>query len=289
VIRHRGALLLLAPYLLGGAALVVAPAALTFALSLTEYDLLTSPRFTGLDNFGELLGDRILRTALLNSLIFLAFAVPLRLLAAVGMALLLHRRARGRGAQRTAVYLPTVVPDVAFALLFLFLLNPVYGPVNAVLGGLGLPEPAWLSTPAGAMAAVVIIAAFTVGEGFVVALATRQELPEELYDVATLEGSRPGHTLRRVTLPLMRPTLALLAFRDTAFALQVSFVPALIVTGTGPDRATLFLPQFIYDAAFEELRYGYAAAVTLTLFALTALIVAAQARVLRSGRFGLGR
>ena len=287
--RHRGALLLLAPYLLGGALLVVLPAALTFGLSLTEYDLLTSPRFSGLDNFEELLGDRILRTALLNSLLFLAIAVPLRLLAAVGMALLLHGRARGRGAQRTAVYLPTVVPDVAFALLFLFLLNPVYGPVNALLGGLGLPEPAWLSTPAGAMAAVVIVATFTVGEGFVVALATRQELPEELYDLAKLEGSRPSHTLRRVTLPLMRPTLALLAFRDTAFALQVSFVPALIVTGTGPDRATLFLPQFIYDAAFEELRYGYAATVTLTLFALTGLIVAAQARVLRSGRFGLGR
>lgn len=289
MIRHRGALLLLAPYLLGGALLVVLPAALTFGLSLTEYDLLTSPRFSGLDNFEELLGDRILRTALLNSLLFLALVVPLRLFAAVGMALLLHGRARGRGAQRTAVYLPTVVPDVAFALLFLFLLNPVYGPVNALLGGLGLPEPEWLSTPAGAMAAVVIVATFTVGEGFVVALATRQELPEELYDLAKLEGSRPRHTLRRVTLPLMRPTLALLAFRDTAFALQVSFVPALIVTGTGPDRATLFLPQFIYDAAFEELRYGYAATVTLTLFALTGLIVAAQARVLRSGRFGLGR
>ncbi len=287
--RHRGALLLLATYLIGGALLVVLPAALTFALSLTEYDLLTSPRFTGLENFGELLDDRILRTALLNSLLFLALAVPLRLAAAVGMALLLHRRARGRAAQRTAVYLPTVVPDVAFALLFLFLLNPVYGPVNALLGGLGLPQPEWLSTPAGAMASVVIVAAFTVGEGFVVALATRQELPEELYDLARLEGSGTRHTLRRVTLPLMRPTLALLAFRDTAFALQVSFVPALIVTGTGPDRATLFLPQFIYGAAFEELRYGYAAAVTLTLFALTALIVAAQARVLRAGRFGLGR
>ncbi len=287
--RHRGALALLAPYLIGGALLVVLPAALTFALSLTEYDLLTSPRFTGLENFGELLDDRILRTALLNSLLFLALAVPLRLAAAVGMALLLHRRARGRAAQRTAVYLPTVVPDVAFALLFLFLLNPVYGPVNALLGGLVLPQPEWLSTPAGAMASVVIVAAFTVGEGFVVALATRQELPEELYDLARLEGSGTRHTLRRVTLPLMRPTLALLAFRDTAFALQVSFVPALIVTGTGPDRATLFLPQFIYDAAFEELRYGYAAAVTLTLFALTALIVAAQARVLRAGRFGLGR
>jgi len=96
-----------------------------------------------------------------------------------------------------------------------------------------------------------------------------------------------GLSLRRVTLPLMRPTLALLAFRDTAFVLQVTFVPALLVTGTGPDRATLFLPQVIYDAAFRDLRYGYAAAVTLALFGLTAVIVALQARLARRRRFGL--
>jgi len=276
---------LLAPYLLGGLLLVALPAAVTFGLAFTDWDLLTPPGFAGLDNFDTLLEDSVLHEALRNSLIFVAIAVPLRLAAATAMALLLHRQARGR----TAVYLPTVVPDVAFALLFLFLLNPLYGPVNAILGGLGLPEPAWFTSATGAMAAIVIMSAFTIGEGFVVALAARQELPEELYDLAALEGSSAAHTRRRVTLPLMSPTLALLAFRDTAFVLQVTFVSALIVTGTGPDRATLFLPQVIYEAAFEDLRYGYAAALTLTLFAFTALIVALLARLLRRRRFGLGR
>jgi multiple sugar transport system permease protein len=188
------------------------------------------------------------------------------------------------GLHRTAAYLPTVVPEAAYALLWLYLLNPLYGPVNLGLGAAGLPEPEWFTSSAGAMAAVVLMLSFTIGEGFVVALAARQEIPDELHDLARLEGSSSLHTLRRVTLPLMAPVLGLLAARDTALVLQASFVPALLVTGTGPDRATLFLPNLIYDNAFENLRYGYAAAMTLTMFVLTAAIVLLQQRALRRWR-----
>jgi len=283
------AALLLAPYVLGILALVVVPAGITFGLSFFRYDLLTDPVPVFLDNFVELLDDPIFHRALTNSLIFIAFAVPLRLLGALGLALLLHRSYKGVGAARTAVYLPTAVPDIAYALLWLFLLNPVYGPMNAVLASFGLPEPGWFTTDTGAMAAIVLLSCFTIGEGFIVALATRQELPEELYDIAELEGSRPWHTFHRVTLPLMAPTLALLAFRDTAFSLQATFVPALIVTQGGPDRATTFLPLLIYDNAFEDLRYGYAASMTLTMFLITGLIVFVQYRIVRRWRFGFGR
>ena len=281
--------LLLAPYVVGVLLLVVVPAAITFGLSLFRYDLLTDPTLVMFDNFGELLDDPVFHRALTNSLIFIAFAVPLRLLAALAMALALHRSFRGTGAARTSVYLPTVVPDVAYALLWLFLLNPLYGPMNVALGALGLPEPSWFTTDEGAMAAVILMSCFTIGEGFVVALATRQELPDELYEIASLEGSSPLNTLRRVTLPLMAPTLALLAFRDTAFSLQATFVPALIVTQGGPDRATTFLPLLIYDNAFENLRYGYAAAMTVTMFAVTALIVFAQYLIVRRRQFGFER
>jgi multiple sugar transport system permease protein len=280
---------LLVPYALGTLILVVVPALVSFSLAFFEYDLLTSPDFRFLGNFVELFEDPIFHRALLNSLIFVAFAVPLRLLGALGLALLLHRGFGGAGGHRTAVYLPTVMPDVAYALLWLFILNPLYGPLNAVIGAVGLPEPEWFTSDAGAMAAVVLMSCFTIGEGFIVALATRQELPEEVYELAKLEGSSPWHTFRRVTLPMMGPTLALLAFRDTAFSLQATFVPALLVTGGGPDRATTFLPLLIYDNAFEDLRYGYAAAMTLTMFAITALLVYAQYRIVRRWNFGFGR
>lgn len=280
---------MLAPYALGVVVLVAVPGIATLGLGLTDWDLLNAPSFVGLDNFEQLLRDHVFHRALLNSLIFMAIAVPLRVGAAVTAALLMHRAGRGVGPQRTAFYLPTVVPDVAFALLWLYLLNPAFGPVSALLGSFGLPEPDWFTSGAGAMTVVVAMSVFTVGEGFIVALAARQELPGDLHELAILEGASRPQVLRRVTLPLMRPTLALLAFRDTALTLQATFVPALLVTGGGPDRATLFLPLLTYQNAFENLRYGYAAAMTTTMFLLTALIVGAQARILRLGRLGLAR
>ena len=277
--------LLLAPYAAGLALLIALPALLTFGLAFFDWDLLTDPEWAGLSNFEQLFDDPVFREALGNSLAFMAIAVPLRMLAATGMALLLHRRMRAAGAVRTVTYLPTVVPEIAYALAWLFLLNPVYGPVNALLGWFGLGTPAWLSDPTAAMAAIVLMSVFTIGEGFIVALAARRELPAELDEVAALEGSSAWNTLRRVTLPLMAPTLGLLALRDAAITLQVSFVPALVVTGGGPDRATTFLPNLVYSHAFENLRYGYAAAITLVMFAITGLALVAALMLMRRRRY----
>jgi multiple sugar transport system permease protein len=137
------------------------------------------------------------------------------------------------------------------------------------------------------MALYVVMALFTIGEGFVVLLATRQELPSELYDLAAVEGASPWHVLRRVTLPLMMPTQVLLACRDVALALQATFVGVFLITDGGPDRSTLFLPVLVYDYAFEQLTYGYAAAVSLVLFAATLVLVFLLHRLLQRWRFGL--
>jgi len=257
----------------GALALVAVPALATFAFALFEADLLGPSRWIGLANFRELLDDPFFHRALVNSLVFAAIAVPLRLTAATGFALLLARDGRGTNAGRTAVYSPSVVPDIAWAVLWFFLLNPIYGPLNILLGAVGLPQPGWLTEPTAAMAAIILLSAFTVGEGFIVALATRKELPGELFEAARLEGASAWHVLRRVTLPLMAPTLALLAVRDAALTLQVSFTPAYLLTDGGPDRATLFLPLLVYDVGFEQLRYGYGAAMTVSLFALTLALV----------------
>ncbi|HEX9824203.1 MAG TPA: sugar ABC transporter permease [Actinomycetota bacterium] len=276
---------MLSPYLLGLTVLILVPGIVTFAMSLFDWDLITPPEFTGLDNFRELAGDGLFRISLRNSLSFAAWAVPLRLLGALGLALLLHRRFRGVGAYRTAAWIPTVIPDVAYGLVWLWILNPLYGPLNLLLEAVGIGAKNWLSDPTSAQAAVVLMSAFTIGEGFLVALATRQELPEELYEVASVEGASPLRVFRKVTLPLMAPTLLLLLFRDTVFSMQASFVPALIVTGGGPPpNSTTYLPLFAYENAFEFLRYGYAAAATLVMFAVTAAIVGVQWLLVRRYR-----
>jgi multiple sugar transport system permease protein len=284
---------MLAPYAIGVIVLVALPAILTLAFALTEYDLIRSPRFVGLDNFRELVDDDVFRTALRNSVVYALFAVPLRLGAALGLALLLHRRHRAAGTARTAVMLPTVVPDIAYALLWLWLLNPLYGPIPLFLAQLGpghttvwgLPLPQFLTHPNDARAAIVLMALFTIGEGFVLLLVARQLLPSELYDLAALEDATAWGVFRRVTLPLLAPMLVLLALRDTILSFQLNFVPALIVTEGGPPPyATTYLPLFVYREGFEYLRYGYAAAATAVMFALTAIVVFVQWRVLRRWR-----
>jgi multiple sugar transport system permease protein len=296
VSERRQLVLMLAPYLFGLTALVAVPAVVTFALALTEYDLLRSPEFVGLDNFTELVRDDIFQTALLNSLVFAAVAVPLRLAAALALALLLHRRFTGVGAYRSSAVLPTVVPDIAYGLLWLWLFNPLYGPINLMLkvGGdsptttaWGVQPPQWLTHPNDARAAIIIMSLFTIGEGFVVLLVTRQGLPTELYDLAAIEDATAWSVFRRVTLPLMAPILLLLFARDTIFSLQATFVPALVVTEGGPPPyATTYVPLFVYRNGFEYLRYGYASAATLAMFALTALIVWLQWRIVRRWRKG---
>jgi multiple sugar transport system permease protein len=283
--ERREHALMLAPYLFGVGALIALPAAITFGLAVTEYDLIRSPTFVGFDNFRELWNDDVFFTSFRNSLMFILFAVPLRLLGGVSFALLLHKRFRGAAAYRTAGYLPTVVPDVAFALLWLWIFNPLYGPLNLALGAVGGPTPSWLSDPRAAQWAVIIMSLFTIGEGFIVAMATRQGIPPDLYELGDVEGAGPGHMFWRITFPLMAPTLLLLLFRDTIFSFQANFVPALIVTEGGPPPyATTYLPLFIYQNGFEYLRYGYAAAATLTMFLVTVLIVYLQYRIVKRWR-----
>lgn len=276
---------MLAPFLVGGVALVVGPAVATIVLALFDYDLVRSPRWIGIDNFSELLDDDVFRISLRNSMMFAAVAVPLRLGGALALALILHHRRRGFGAYRAAALLPTVVPDVAYGLVWLWLLNPLYGPINLALDALGAPTPSWLTQPVAAQAAIIGMSLFTVGEGFLVLVAARAEIPTEVYDLGRLDGAGAWHLFRRVTLPMLVPTLVLLAARDTVFAFQASFVPALVVTDGGPPPfSTTYLPVFVYRNAFEYLRYGYAAAATVAMLGVTGLMLFVQTSVLNRRR-----
>ena len=278
-----GLVVLVLPYLVGLTGLVIVPAVATVGLSLFESDLIRPPVFVGLDQFAALFADPVFLTALANSLVYLAFAVPLRMVLVVCLALLLHRASmRAGGTYRLAIFLPIVVPEVAFAIAWLWILNPLSGPITAILGTFGLGRVPWLTDPASATAGMVLISLFTIGEAFVIAVAARRSIPTDLDDMAVVDGASPVSLLRFVTLPLMLPVLVLLALRDVVVALQATFVPSLIVTDGGPPPyATTYGPLFIFGQAFEYLRFGYAAAATVVFLVVTILIVLLQVRVLR--------
>ena len=272
--ERRGLWLMAAPFLVGVGLLVFMPALGSFAMAAYEWDLVRPPRFVGLDNFRELLADPVFRISLRNSLTYAAIAVPLRLLCALGFALLLYGRSRLDGAGRIAVVVPTVVPDVAYALVWLWILNPLYGPLNLALGAAGLPTPSWLSQPGPARWAVVLMGAFQLAEAFLIVVAVRRLVPRELEEIAAMNGAGRWARLVRVTIPLMAPALLLVAMRDTIVTLQWTFLPALLVTEGGPPPyATTYLPLFAYRNGFEYLRYGYASATTVVMLVLTASIL----------------
>ncbi len=272
------------PYLAGLLVLVALPLVGSVALAFTEYSGIAAPEYNGLDNLTRLLEDEAFWRALGNSLVYALVAVPVRLAVAVGLALLLHRRALGATPGRVTAFTPSVIPDVAYALLWLWLLNPLYGPIAATATSFGLTSPGWLTEPWPARVAIAVMGAFQVGEAFVVALAARRTVPERLYEAARVEGARPWFVLRNVTLPIMAPVLGLLALRDVVLALQVNFVPAFLVTEGGPGYATTFLPLYVYDAAFRYFRFGYAAAVSVVMFAFTAAILAVQYSIYKRWR-----
>ncbi|CAG0934805.1 Melibiose/raffinose/stachyose import permease protein MelD [Thermoflexales bacterium] len=266
---HTELRLLLLPYLLGTLLLVGLPALLTFALAFFQYDALSAPQWVGLWNFQDIFGDPLLWVALRNSLYFIFLAVPLQVLLAVTLALLLNQRRRGTGLYRAAVYLPTVIPDVAFALIALWIFNPLYGPLNLVLRGLGLPAPDWLINPDTAKLVFVIMSLFQIGEAFVILLIGLQDIPPEVNAAAAVDGSSARQTLRHITLPLLLPWIALVTFRAVMVSFQWTFTPSLIMTGGDPYYATLFMPLIIYEEAFDRFRFGPGAAMMLIVVVMT--------------------
>jgi multiple sugar transport system permease protein len=263
--------LLLLPFLIATVVLVAVPAALALGLSFTDYDALSAPNWVGFANYIRLLEDRVFNIALGNSIYFLVLSVPLRVLGAFALALWLGGERRGTGGYRAIVYLPTVIPDAATALMWLWIVNPLYGPINLLLKSLGLPQPGWLADQDSARLVFVMMACLQIGEGFVVALSGLKGIPRSYYQAAQADGAGALALFRHVTLPLALPWIALVAVRDTIFALPWTFAVSSIMTGGDPFYTTLFLPLYARIQSVDYLKFGLGAAATTLMIGLAVL------------------
>ena len=277
-----GLWVMLLPYLVGTLLLVAVPALMSAGLAFTSFDALSPPVYVGLQNFRLLASDPLTATAISNSLVFIVLAVPLRILGALGVALLLNRPRRGVGGYRAAVYVPTVIPDVAFALIWLWIFNPLFGPVNILLDALGLPLPGWLADSETARFPFVIMSLFQIGEGFIILLAALRGIPRDYFDAGAIDGAGTWALFRYLTLPLLLPWLVLLTFRDVILSFQWTFTPSLVMTGGDPYYSTLFLPLLIYEEAFDRFRFGPGSALMLLMFLMSVGIIAGLYLVFRS-------
>lgn len=279
--------LLLLPYLLGIVVLFVVPALLSFGLAFFQYDGLSAPRFSGLLNFVLAYTDELFALSVQNSLAFVVLPVPLRVFGAFLLARLMLRDGRFLNWLRGAIYLPSVVPGAAFALAWLWILNPLYGPLNLLLAQFGLATPNWLVDPQWARAGVALALLWQIGEGFIVSLAALYDIPAELEDTARVDGAGSWSVLWHILLPLMAPILLLLAFRDAVLLLQESFTTVWLMTQGGPYYATYTLPLFIYEQGFDLLAFGTASAALWVLYLLVGLVALVIYLVARQWNIGV--
>lgn len=242
-------------------------------IAFTRYNGVAPPVFIGWKNFRFLLSDPVFKVAFINSAIFIVEAAPLRILGSLALALFYNQPRRAIGFYRAAAYLPTVIPDAAYALAWTWILNPLYGPLNTSLRALGLPAPSWFVNSVWSIPAIVLMLLFQIGEGFVILLVGLRHIPREIHDAARVDGASRWQIFFSITLPLLTPWLVLLSVRDVVLSFQNTFTPAYIMTQGGPYYSTFFLPMMIYETAFDGMRFGQAAAVMLLLFLFTLLLV----------------
>ncbi len=264
------------------------PIVASFVLSFTSFGLrdLASPigtTFVGLKNYVDLLSDDKFWTALFNTFYFVVVGVPLTLAIGLLIANALNRGVnRFRTVFRVGYYLPVITSIVAIAVVWRFLLNPEFGLVNMLLGGLGINGPTWLADPVLAMPSIIAMAVWrNLGFAMVVFLAGMQAIPAMLYEAAEIDGAGRWQAFRFVTIPMLRPTILFMTVITTIGYLQL-FEEPFVMTGGGPLDKTLSVTMYMYQQGFTFFHQGYASAVAYVLFVIVAVIAFLQFKFLRS-------
>lgn len=259
------------------AVLLVLPIVATLALSFFQFNAISAPRFVGLQNWQHIFSDPRFAMALQNSLSVLLLSLPIRLGLALMLGLLFSGNGKFARLGLLSVLLPVLVPETVWALAWLWILNPHLGPIADLLNAWRPLGAEWLLSSEGARSSIVLVISLLIGEMVVIIAVARSRLGHRMFDVCTLEGGSAWYGFRRITLPLMWPILVLLAARDAALSLQLTYAPALIVTKTGPQFATWFLPNEVYQSAFEYLRFGQAAAMSSVMLVFVGFLLLIQA------------
>jgi len=288
-IRKREAkigLMFIAPWMIGVIFFSLGPFLASFFLSFTKYNIVEPPTWVGTKNYIEIFtGDPLFWKSLQNTAAYVIGSVAIRIFLGFGLALLLNMKVRFLGLWRTLFYIPSVVPLVALSVVWLYLLNGRYGLLNWFLSIFGVSRIRWMTSPDYAMIGLLIMSTTWVGVTMVIFLAGLQGIPEDYYDAAKIDGANVFQRLRRITIPLMTPTIYLNVLINIINAFQVFTQVFIMTDGTGDPRdATRVYVLHIFDHAFQYLppQMGYSSALAWILFMIififTAIIVASSRR-----------
>ncbi|PBC77371.1 carbohydrate ABC transporter membrane protein 1 (CUT1 family) [Streptomyces sp. TLI_235] len=279
----------LSPWLIGFGLFFAYPLISTVYFSFMKYDGFTAPTFNGLKNWTYLFQHYpFFWQGLRNTLWLVVVMVTLRVAFGLGVGVLITKVKTGAGLFRTAFYLPYLAPPVAATMAFAFLLNPGTGPVNHLLGELGLPQPGWFTDPDWSKPALTLLAMWGVGDLMVIFMAALLDVPKEQYEAAELDGAGPWQRFRFVTLPNITPIVLFAVVTGVIQTMQyytqaivAGKVASGVIGGSGqqfepgyPHGSTWTLPQMVYNLGFQRFDTGTACAAALVLFAISTAFTA---------------
>jgi multiple sugar transport system permease protein len=273
---HGPGYLFLLPWLIGFFGLTIGPMLASLYLSFTDFNLLQPPNWVGASNYVRMFtADPKFRASMQVTLFFVVFSVPLKLAFALGVALLLNRGMRGLPLYRALFYLPSLLgASVAIAILWRQIFSGD-GLVNDFLSLFGIEGPSWISNPRFSLWTLIVLSIWQFGSPMIIFLAGLRQIPQDMYEAASLDGASRWRQFWKITLPLLTPVVFFNAIIQTIEAFK-SFTPAFIISGgTGnPINSTLFYTLYLYQEAFGFFRMGYASALAWFLLALVALFTA---------------
>jgi multiple sugar transport system permease protein len=261
-----------APWVIGFILFTVGPMLYSLYISFTQWNILTPPNWVGLQNYIRIFTqDPDFYQSLKVTITYAIFSIPLSLITALFLAILLNEATKGVSFFRTAFYIPTIVSSVAAAVLWVWILNPRFGPVYGLLGLFGIQGPGWFSDPKSALWGLIIMSTWSVGGQMLIFLAGLKGIPKILYEAAEIDGAARPTRFFKITLPMLSPTIFFNLVMAVIGAFQ-NFDSAYVIStaraGTigGPLKSTLFYMLNIYDLAFAKQRMGYATALAWILF-----------------------
>jgi len=265
------------PWIIGLIIFYVFPLGSSIYFSFTTYSILQPGEFVGLDNYKELFKDKIFWISIYNTVYFAVFFVPLSIIFGVSLAMLLNMKVKGMALYRTIFFLPTLVPHVALAVLWMWLLNPGFGLVNGMLDMIGIQGPAWLGSETWSKPSLILMSLWGIGQAVIIYLAGFGDIPEEFYEAAEVDGANWFQKTFYVTLPLLTPVIFFNLVMGTIGAFQQFTLPYTMTNGQGtPANSLTFYVMYLYDNGFKFFKMGYASAMAWILFviimALTAVI-----------------
>jgi multiple sugar transport system permease protein len=280
------ALIFILPALIGFLVFYLYPFIRGFYFSLTRYNLLGSPTFIGFDNFTKLVQDSVFWNALRVTVEYVAINIVLQTILAIAIAVLMHRLTQST-VIRGLILLPFLISNVIAAMLWLWLLDFQIGIVNQFIAFLGLDRIAFFGDSAWAIPTIAVVNVWRhMGYTALLVFAGLQTIPNYVYEAAAVDGSTEWKSFWRITMPLLRPVLALVLVITVTGSFQV-FDTVAVTTKGGPGNASRVIQYYIYQKGFTEGQFGYASALSVILFFILATVALIQLRMLRAGESDL--